>query len=96
MSRTTPSGLWNGTNASLEILDPYTESPAADTNHRTWSDTLVSNAPNDKSFNPWVSANLAFGEEYLHSWISASASVDIQYPASSGSGFVFTNVSQSL
>jgi hypothetical protein len=87
--RNSVSGLWSGSNPTFEIIEPYNQEIAAMTRQETWDNMLVSNVDTIK---PWIKASMFVDQKYYHTWISASASVDVVYPERSGA--TFSNVQE--
>jgi len=92
--RNSIKGLWAGSNASFHVDAPYAQDLAASTHSETWGNTLVSQAPSG-SFTPWLDVKLPLGEEDFHRWISATASLDVVYPARA-TALAFSNTSAHL
>jgi hypothetical protein len=82
--RTSVSGLWSGSNATFQINDTYIQEIVATTQEETWDNMLVSDVDTIK---PWIKVPMFVDEKYYHTWISASASLDIEYPSRSGATF---------
>lgn len=81
-------GWWTGSNATFLVNTPESQQDRATTNSDSWPTIILSQ--DYDSFTPWLGVTLFILPMYYHTWISASASLDIIYPAISGA-ITFSN-----
>lgn len=83
--RNSIKGWWRGSNPTFLVNAPYFQTLAATTNSDSWGIVILSDDVD--SFTPWLEVTLSVDPKYYHTWMSASANLDIVYPASSGATF---------
>ncbi len=91
-ARKSIKGWWAGSGAELSILSPYAESFPATTNSDIWGVIILSQDVDE--FTPWLEVTLKVDPKYYHTWLTADAKLQIEYPKSAGS--TFTNYDESL
>ena len=88
-------GLWRGLNAKFLITEPYSKVLAATTETDTWGNSLTVRQSEHASFTPSIDVLMSVDRNYYHKWISASASLEVIYPAYKDVGR-FINESRNL
>lgn len=86
-SRDSIKGWWKGSNATLQITAPYTQILPAATNTKDKWGFMITSKDVD-SFTPWLDVTLSVDPQYDHTWINATVSLDIVYPASNRANFI--------
>ena len=84
--------LWNGSNPLIQVNLPGYELNTASTREETWDNLLISQAPGNQEFTPWLRTKITFDKNFLHNWVSLTATLSVIYPVSSGTTFANNKV----
>ena len=84
--------LWSGSNAAFQVDLPEVKPYTATTHSETWGNVLVSQAPGNQEFDPWIQTTINFDQNYFHTWVIAHTSVSVVYPSVVGNSFTNLNI----